>query len=84
LGTPGYPAQDGAISPSASSVFQNSIQATWRDGLDFLPVWYAGTAPELINGVDQVNFQLPVGAQNPVVSLQNRTTTSNQISIYTH
>jgi uncharacterized protein (TIGR03437 family) len=59
LGAPSSSAQDGAISPTADSAFLASIEVLWP----FAPlgVLYAGTAPGLIDGLDQVNVQLPPG-----------------------
>jgi uncharacterized protein (TIGR03437 family) len=37
---------------------------------DSLNVLYAGTAPDLVNGLDQVNVRLPAGITNPQLTVQ--------------
>ena len=51
-----------------------------------LPLFYAGTAPGLINGLDQVNVQLPPGIQNPILRILmlngESGDTSNSVLVY--
>jgi len=89
LGAPSFPVQDGAVSLSANSVFQNSIEVAWQGSLYPLPLWYAGTAPGLINGLDQVNVQLPAGVKNPRLAIRRLSpvngsapATSNSVVVY--
>jgi uncharacterized protein (TIGR03437 family) len=37
-----------------------------RNGADFLTISYSGAAPEIVTGVTQINFRLPVPEGNPV------------------
>ncbi len=60
LGNPGT-TLNGAISQSANDAFQDLIEVVPYFGGPPFEVLYAGTAPEMINGVDQVNVQLPPG-----------------------
>jgi uncharacterized protein (TIGR03437 family) len=62
LGLPGG-LRNGAIAPSANDAFNNliEVETPYAPGGVPLEVLYAGTAPDLINGVDQVNVQLPPG-----------------------
>jgi uncharacterized protein (TIGR03437 family) len=100
LGNPGG-ALDGAISPSANSAFQNLIEVVDPAVTNGAPygVLYAGTAPELINGVDQVNVQLPPGLKTcptgscgvyatslalVVQTIPGPVVTSNAAFVYTH
>ncbi len=69
LGQAVYQAEsNGAIATSANSAFLTDIQITYLD-LTF-GVLYAGTAPYLINGLDQVNVQLPFGPGNYLLAVQ--------------
>ena len=68
LGAPFEGAQSGAVSPAASSDFQYGIDVKWAT--ESLNVLYAGTAPDLINGLDQVNVRLPMDVTNPQVTVQ--------------
>ena len=68
LGRPTSSAQNGAVSTSASSAFQYDIEVSWLT--DSLSVLYAGTAPGLINGLDQVNVRLPTDVPNPQLTVQ--------------
>ncbi len=67
LGAPFEGAQNGAISPIASSDFQYGIEVKWAT--EALNVLYAGTAPDLINGLDQVNVRLPMNVTNPQLTV---------------
>jgi uncharacterized protein (TIGR03437 family) len=73
LGLPGYAynALDGAIAPAANSAFMNLVEVDWSGGKVPLPVFYAGTAPGQIDGLAQINVQLPAKAQNPILGVQN-------------
>ncbi len=100
LGNPGG-ARDGVISQSANSAFQNVIEVMNPDVTNGAPygLLYAGTAPDLINGVDQVNVQLPPGVNTcpkgtcgpytpgvdmVVQTIGSTVITSNGVTIYTH
>jgi uncharacterized protein (TIGR03437 family) len=67
--SPTHPLQDGFISPMAIPAYMGIVEV----GSDFttvpLPVLYAGTAPGEIDGLDQVNVQLPAGVPNPVLTV---------------
>jgi uncharacterized protein (TIGR03437 family) len=65
LGAPSFGAQSGAIAPSANSAFQGTVEVTSQANIYPLTLLYAGNAPGLINGLDQINVQLPAGEQNP-------------------
>jgi uncharacterized protein (TIGR03437 family) len=89
LGVPAVGAPNGAVSQSARSAFQDTIQINWGY-LYPLPILYAGTAPGLINGLDQLNVQLPSGFQNPALTAQrlgpvngSPPATSNSVTVYT-
>jgi uncharacterized protein (TIGR03437 family) len=89
MGAPSFPVEDGAVSLSANSVFRNSIEVAWQGSLYPLPLWYAGTAPGLINGLDQVNVQLPAGVKNPMLAIRRLSPvngsapeTSNSVVVY--
>jgi uncharacterized protein (TIGR03437 family) len=91
LGSPGTTALDGAISRYANSAFEGfiAVEQDFAPGGVPVGVLYAGTAPELINGVDQVNVQLPPGLSGALVPLVVQTlgstiVTSNPVTIYTH
>ena len=98
LGDAGPALPNGAISQSADDRFQNYIEVAEQIGTGApLGVLYAGTAPELINGVDQVNVQLPpetcstgnclfsLGlAVQTLPVLGTTVATSNTVTIYTH
>jgi len=62
LGEPSFDAPNGAISTCANPAFLGSIEV--ERGGPVLPVLYAGTAPDLINRLDQVNVELPAGIRN--------------------
>jgi uncharacterized protein (TIGR03437 family) len=50
-----------------------------------LPVSYAGTAPGLINGLDQVNVQLPFGIASPRLTITEGVSpavSSNPVLVY--
>lgn len=91
LGAPFAGAPNGTISTSANPAFLGSIevpQQSVRSGL--LPVLYAGTAPGLINGMDQLNVELPAGILNPQLSITTPANTlftpaaaSNTVVVYT-
>lgn len=89
LGAPSPTAQDGAISQSAVSAFQDTVEVTFLGSLYPLPLWYAGTAPGLINGLDQLNVQLPAAVQNPTLAISrlapvngSAAATSNLVLVY--
>jgi uncharacterized protein (TIGR03437 family) len=91
-------APNGAISQSANNAFQDMIEVTATFNGPPLGVLYAGTAPELINGVDQVNVQLPAGVDTcprgicstgsgiglVVKTRLGPAVTSNTVIVYTH
>ena len=84
LGAPEPSSEDGAIATSAENAFLNEVKILNLLGpSQTLPVLYAGTAPTLINGLDQINIQLPA-RQTPQIEIQTANANSNQISIYTH
>jgi uncharacterized protein (TIGR03437 family) len=91
MGRPSATSPDGAISPSADSAFENLMEVTFQyfDGQSFgysLPVLYAGTAPGLINGLDQVNVQLPFGVASPRLTITEGVylaVSSNPVLVYT-
>jgi uncharacterized protein (TIGR03437 family) len=68
LGALSSSARSGAISPSAMSTFQYGIEVKWAT--ESLDVLYAGAAPGMINGLDQVNVRLPLDVPNPQVTVQ--------------
>jgi uncharacterized protein (TIGR03437 family) len=85
LGAPSTSAHDGAISQGANSAFLTSIEVKWP----YLPlgVLYAGTAPGLINGLDQVNVQLPPGVKGLPLVIETLPSagapaTSNTVQVY--
>jgi uncharacterized protein (TIGR03437 family) len=84
LGAPSSQARNGAISQSAIDAFQNIVEVPWR--FSTLPVFYAGTAPGLINGLDQINVQLPAGERNPTLTVEQstayNTVYSNPVLVY--
>ncbi len=91
LGRPSVFSVDGAISPSANSAFEYLLEVTFQSyggqaGAYSLPVLYAGTAPDLINGLDQVNVQLRPGVASPPLVITAGTSpaiTSNSVIVYT-
>ena len=101
LGDSGPALPNGVISPSADDRFRNYIEVAEQIGTAApLGVLYAGTAPELINGVDQVNVQLPpdlitcptgtcsveqgLGLVVQTLPLLAPVAISNTVTIYTH
>ncbi len=68
LGALSSSARSGAISPSAISALQYSIEV--KSAAESLEVLYAGAAPGMINGLDQVNVRLPMDVPNPQVTVQ--------------
>jgi uncharacterized protein (TIGR03437 family) len=84
LGAPEPSSQNGAISTTADNAFINAVKIENLLGpTETLPVLYAGTAPTLINGLDQINVQLP-SRQTPQIQIATTGANSNQIYIYTH
>jgi uncharacterized protein (TIGR03437 family) len=89
LGAPDKASRNGAISTGANSAFNSVVKIQDLNTSGTLPVLYAGTAPSLINGLDQINVQLPARA-TPQVRLSftsadgTITANSNQVFIYTH
>jgi uncharacterized protein (TIGR03437 family) len=84
LGAPEPSSQDGTISTTADNAFINTVKIDNLLGpSQTLPVLYAGTAPSLINGLDQINIQLPT-RQTPEIQIGTTNGNSNQIYIYTH
>ena len=72
LGVPGlpvHPLQDGFISPTAIPAFMGVVEVTSDFTRAPVPVLYAGTAPGEIDGLDQVNVQLPAGVLNQVLTV---------------
>ena len=61
---------NGAISSSANNAFQDSILIFQSNSFQPLPVLYAGTAPGLINGLDQIDVQLPANVPNPSLNIE--------------
>ncbi|HEY4085134.1 MAG TPA: SBBP repeat-containing protein [Bryobacteraceae bacterium] len=89
LGAPDAASQDGAISKEANPAFTSDVKIQLLNSYGTLPVLYAGTAPSLINGLDQINVQLPARATPEVqvsfTSADGKTSSSsNQVYIYTH
>ncbi len=89
LGLPINSTHDGSISPSANDAFINLVEVDWNGDTVPLPLFYAGTAPGLIDGLDQINVQLPAGAQNPILTVvvpnvygSTLPATSNGVSVY--
>ncbi|MGB9457673.1 MAG: SBBP repeat-containing protein [Bryobacteraceae bacterium] len=82
---------DGALASGASVLSQelNEFQVVDAGGVE-ASILYAGAAPGLIDGVFQLNVQLPVGETNPVfLTLSSSATTplgsnlqSNRVQIY--
>lgn len=90
LGLASYSMRDGVISPSAIAAFTSLVEVNWSGGRTPLPLFYAGTAPGEIDGLSQINVELPAGAPNPaltvtVPSVYNTTlpATSNLVTVYT-
>ncbi len=84
LGAPEPSSQDGTISTNADNAFINAVKIDNLLGpSQTLPVLYAGTAPSLIDGLDQINIQLPT-RQTPEIQIGTTNSNSNQIYIYTH
>jgi len=88
LGAASRGVPDGAVSQSANSAFVSSVEV---EGPSVpLGVSYAGPAPGLINGLDQVNVQLPRGTKSLPLVIQtapwgiNASITSNTVTVYTH
>jgi len=89
LGLASYGATDGNVSPSANAAFTNLVEVDWSGGRTPLPLFYAGTAPVEIDGLDQINVQLPTGILNPILTVAVSTVfnttlpgTSNAVTIY--
>jgi uncharacterized protein (TIGR03437 family) len=88
LGAPEPSSGDGAISARADNAFANSVTVQSTNLSVTLPVLYAGTAPTLINGLDQINVQLPTPRAgfprtDPVVAIKTASALSNQVIVYT-
>ncbi|MDP9054539.1 MAG: hypothetical protein M3N93_09605, partial [Acidobacteriota bacterium] len=84
-----YGARDGVVSLSANPAFTNVVEVFWSQGGASLPVFYAGTAPGEIDGLNQINVQLP-GSPNPVLTVEVPASaytffhgTSNTFTVYT-
>lgn len=89
LGAPEPTSENGAISMAADNAFSNSITVQNENPFGALTVLYAGTAPTLINGLDQINVQLPAPRllfppTDPVVAIKTANTLSNSVLVYTH
>jgi len=69
LGAPSPTAQNGQVSVSANSFFSGQVEVTLQGSFYPLSLLYAGTAPTLINGLDQVAVQLPAGVPNPLLEV---------------
>jgi uncharacterized protein (TIGR03437 family) len=83
LGLATNSATDGVVSGSANSAFIHLVE------VDGFPLLYAGTAPDEIDGLDQINVQLPPGTGTlmltVVVPEGSGTTlpaTSNEVAVY--
>jgi len=81
---------DGVLAPGAASLSQvlNQLQVVDASGVE-ASILYAGAAPGLIDGVFQLNVQVPVGETNPVfLTLKSGATPSgsniesNRVRIY--
>ena len=83
LGAPEPSSRNGAISSTANNAFANVITVQNENPFGALTVLYAGAAPTLINGLDQINVQLPprLGAS---LIIETANAHSNQITVYTH
>jgi uncharacterized protein (TIGR03437 family) len=82
---------NGAISTAANNDFQGRIEAAAGPDAVF-SVLYAGSGPDPINGLDQVNVRLPAWFENPhppvyISTLDPYTgspaTSSNAVAVYT-
>jgi uncharacterized protein (TIGR03437 family) len=90
LGLATYDRLDGFISPSAIAAFTNLVEVNANGNRAPLALLYAGTAPGAIDGLDQINVELPAATQNPTLTitvpfLYNTTlpATSNAVTVYT-
>jgi len=74
------PMRDGAVATAALSTQYPFALTYFAQGSGVI---YAGTAPGLVDGVFQVNLQLPMGV-NPIVTLQQVSTSlvSNPVVVY--
>jgi uncharacterized protein (TIGR03437 family) len=75
---------DGALAPTAAPLSQeaNDFQVVDQSGI-VINILYAGAAPGLIDGVFQLNVQLPVGeVTNPTLTLKGSEGSSNPVQIY--
>ena len=89
LGSYSTAAPDGTIVPTANSAFVADLEVT----SPFFPlgIIYAGNAPTLIDGLDQLNVQLAIGFKNPELVVQTvpgapsveGSATSNTVTVYT-
>ncbi len=67
--SPAHPLQDGFISTMAIPAFMGLVEVTSDFTTAPVPVLYAGTAPGEIDGLDQINVQLPAGVLNQVLTV---------------
>ncbi len=82
--TSGPRTSNGAISSSAVDAFQYSVEVLTENSSEPLSVLYAGTAPGTINGLDQINVQLPANVQNPSLSVESTITlAASGVLVYT-
>jgi len=76
---------DGALASGAAPLSQetNAFQVVDSGGVE-ASIFYAGAAPGLIDGVFQLNVQLPIGelSTNPTLTLKGAGGTSNAVQIY--
>jgi len=71
--------------PFSLSVLNIQVTTSIRRG--GLPILYAGAAPGLINGVTQINIQVPADLKDPMLTLSQtdfNTATSNAVQVYVH
>ncbi len=78
----------GALSPGPDPIPAGLQNLRANSGS--LPILYAGAAPGLINGVKQINIQLPPGQKDPLISLSQQAAliftpdVSNTVQVFAH
>ena len=80
----GFRVADGGLASGAAPLSQeaNDFQVVDQSG-SAINILYAGAAPGLIDGVFQLNVQLPVGeVTNPTLTLKGAGGSSNPVQIY--
>ncbi|MDQ6664450.1 MAG: hypothetical protein M3Z23_08655 [Acidobacteriota bacterium] len=78
---------DGALSPGPDPIPPGLLNLRAISGFSFLPILYAGAAPGLIDGVNQINIQLPPSQKDPQITLSAAALTtdfSNTVQVYAH